>query len=154
MNNIKLLQCKLHRVRITQCQPDYVGSVGIDSGWMKQVGLLPLQEVHCWNITRGTRWVTYAIPAAAGSREISPNGACAHLCEEQDLLIIAAFQDRALAEVHAQGHRARVLVFGEDGAPAEYLLQDLSVDGDHFEFLSTPSAMQPPPLATGDELAA
>lgn len=147
MSTIKLLQSKLHRVQITQCQPDYVGSIGIDSRWMKQVGLIPLQEVHCWNITRGTRWVTYAIPAAAaGSKEISPNGACAHLCEEQDLLIIASFVDRPLSDVHEQGHQARVLVFNEAGDAEEYLLQDLNVNGDDFDFSSQAHEFALPPM--------
>ena len=130
------MSSKLHRVRITECRLDYVGSIGIDRSWMRQVGLLPLEEVHCWNVTRGTRFVTYAIPSPAGSREVAPNGACAHLCKEGDLLIIAAFRQRALADVHSQGHRARVLLFDENNQVTDYLQQDLAVDGDSFEFLS------------------
>lgn len=134
------MSAKLHRVRITECRVDYVGSIGIDSAWMKQVGLLPLEEVHCWNVTRGTRFVTYAIPAADGSREVAPNGACAHLCKVGDLLIIAAFRGRDLADVQREGHRARVLIFGDGNEPVEYLEQDLSVREGNFHFVSRNAA--------------
>jgi aspartate 1-decarboxylase len=135
------MHAKLHRVRITQCKPDYVGSLGIDRIWMKRIGLVPLQEIHCWNVTRGTRFVTYAIGAPAGSKEISPNGACAHLCREQDLLIIAAFKQRSLEDVHAAGHVARVLIFGDDGEPSEYSEQTLTVNGDDFTFAEAPEPL-------------
>ena len=137
MDTIKLMHAKLHRVIITECRPDYMGSLGIDRLWMRRVGLLPLEEVHCWNVTRGTRFTTYAIAAPAGSREISPNGACAHLCKEGDLLIIAAFRQRRLDDVRAGGHRARVLIFGTDNEAIEYLEQDLQLSADDdFNFVS------------------
>lgn len=100
-----------------------------------------MQEIHCWNVTRGSRFVTYAIGAAAGSREISPNGACAHLCCEQDLLIIAAFKQRSTDDVRAAGHCARVLIFGDDGEPVEYVEQTLRVNGDEFTFTARPEPM-------------
>lgn len=149
MTSISLLHAKLHRVRITECRPDYVGSLGIDSRWMQKVGLLPLQEIHCWNVTRGSRFVTYAIPAKPASKEISPNGACAHLCAEGDLLIIAAFQQRAVDEVRQSGHRARVLIFDNDGEPAEYLEQQLLTHGDAFEFVSSAGTIDLQPIASG-----
>src|SRR5581483_2922230 len=125
LDTIKLLHAKLHRVSVTECRLNYVGSLGMDKLWMRKVGLLPLEEIHCWNVTRGTRFTTYALAAPAGSREISPNGACAHLCREGDLLIIGAFRQRSVDEVRAQGHRARVLIFGADNQATEYLEQDV-----------------------------
>jgi aspartate 1-decarboxylase len=141
METINLLHAKLHRVRITERRPDYVGSLGIDSRWMKKVGILPLQEIHCWNVTRGTRWITYALAAKPGSKEISPNGACALLCEDGDILIIGAFKQRNVADVRSEGHRARVLIFGADNEAAEYVEQDVTVDGDDFEFTSRTSLL-------------
>ena len=140
---VSLMSSKLHRVQITECRVDYVGSIGIDSIWMRQVGLLPLEEVHCWNVTRGTRFVTYAIPSPAGSKEIAPNGACAHLCQENDLLIIAAFRRRDLADVYSKGHHAKVLIFSDGNEVAEYLEQDLSLDGDNFDFVSRSISPEP-----------
>ncbi len=140
MTTVSLMTSKLHRVRVTECRVDYVGSIGIDSTWMKQVGLLPLEEVHCWNVTRGTRFVTYAIPSPAGSREIAPNGACAHLCQEGDLLIIAAFRQRPLQDVHERGHEARVLILQDGHGVPELVHQHLTTDGDDFEFVSRPAS--------------
>jgi aspartate 1-decarboxylase len=131
---VSLMTAKLHRVCVTECRVDYVGSIGIDSSWMKKVGILPLEQVHCWNVTRGSRFETYAIPAPAGSKEIKPNGACAHLCKEGDLLIIAVFRHRQLTDVQTNGHRARVLVFDDLGEPSEYLEQQLSIENDVSEF--------------------
>jgi len=141
LQTLSLMSAKLHRVRITECRVDYVGSIGIDSLWMRQIGLLPLEEVHCWNVTRGTRFVTYAIPSDPDSREIAPNGACAHLCSKNDLLIIAAFRQIPLSHVQNHGHRAKVLIFGDGGEPAECLEQVLSMNKDGFNFTS--NAMNP-----------
>jgi aspartate 1-decarboxylase len=141
LDTIRLMHSKLHRAVITECCPDYMGSLGIDSCWMKKIGLLPLEEIQCWNVTRGTRFTTYAIAARPGSREISPNGACAHLCKEGDLLIIAAFKQRSVADVRAQGHRARVLIFGAGNEVLEYLEQDLRTDGEDFSFVSRSASL-------------
>jgi aspartate 1-decarboxylase len=141
VDTINLMHAKLHRAIITECRPDYMGSLGIDSLWLKKIGLLPLEEIQCWNVTRGSRFTTYAISAKPGSREISPNGACAHLCKEGDLLIIAAFKQRRVDDVRARGHRARVLIFGADNEVTEYLEQDLSVTGDDFDFVSRVAAL-------------
>lgn len=75
MDTIRLMHAKLHQVIITECRPDYMGSLGIDEVWMRGIGLLPLEEDHCWNVTRGTRFTTYAIAATERSHEISPDGA-------------------------------------------------------------------------------
>lgn len=136
---IRLMHAKLHRARVTACNLDYMGSLTIDPVWMEQVGLLPLEEIQVVNVTNANRFVTYAIPGTRGRGEIEPNGACAHLCSVDDIVIIYAMQSRPREDVIANGHVARVLVFGADGSE-ELLSQHLSTDGRGFDFESLPVA--------------
>lgn len=130
MDTIRLVHAKLHRVVTTECRKDYVGSISIDERWLRSSGILPLEEVHVCNVTNGSRFVTYALPAPSGSCVIAPNGACAHLCSPGDVLIIFSFTEKSRQQVLAEGHRAKVLIFGDGGAEAELQYQDLVVKGD------------------------
>lgn len=123
MSNIKMLHAKLHRSKVTQTDLHYVGSISIDEDWMNAVGMLPLEEVHVCNIDNGKRFMTYAIPAPAGSGTIGPNGPCSYLCDVGDRVVIFSYQYEAREKVHKEGHVARVLTFGEDGKPDQYLKQ-------------------------------
>ncbi|OUU21824.1 MAG: aspartate 1-decarboxylase, partial [Planctomycetia bacterium TMED53] len=73
-----LLHSKIHRATVTGADLDYEGSVSIDTDLLEAADILPGQQVHIWNITRGTRIVTYALPGEAGSGTICINGAAAH----------------------------------------------------------------------------
>jgi aspartate 1-decarboxylase len=89
---------KIHRAIITHADLHYEGSITIDAELMRASDILPNQEVHVWNITSGTRLVTYAIDGPRGSGVISINGAAAHLTKPGDMVIIAAFGDMANEE--------------------------------------------------------
>jgi len=89
----RMLKSKIHRATVTHADLHYEGSLSIDRELMTAANILPYEEVHVWNITRGTRLVTYAIEAPAGSGTICANGAAAHLVVSGDLVIIATFQD-------------------------------------------------------------
>jgi aspartate 1-decarboxylase len=130
---IRLMHAKLHRAKITSCNVDYMGSLTIDPLWMKDVGILPLEEVQVVNVTNANRFVTYAIPGIPGAGEIEPNGACAHLCNEGDIVIIYAMESVPRHEVVERGHVARVLVFNGDGTTS-LLRQKVNTDGSGFTF--------------------
>lgn len=85
----QMLKSKIHRVTITACDPDYVGSVSIDPELMRQADLLPNEQVHIWDIANGARMVTYAIEGDPG--EIKVNGAAARLVSRGDLAIIVSY---------------------------------------------------------------
>ena len=70
----------------------YEGSLSIDRSLMDAADIAPFEEVHIWNVTRGTRLTTYAIEAPPGSGVICANGAAAHNISVGDLIIIATFQ--------------------------------------------------------------
>ena len=86
-----MLKSKIHRATVTQADLDYVGSIAIDVDLMDAADILPNQELHIWNITQGTRIVTYALPGPRGSGVICINGAAAHHNSPGDLVILATF---------------------------------------------------------------
>lgn len=87
----RMFKSKIHRATVTGADLNYEGSLSIDRTLMQAAGILPFQEVHIWNVTRGTRLATYAIEAPHESGVICANGAAAHLVSEGDLIIIATF---------------------------------------------------------------
>jgi aspartate 1-decarboxylase len=106
-----MLKSKLHRATMTQADLDYEGSVTVDRVLLQAADILPFEEVHVWNVTRGTRLRTYAMEGEPGSGIICINGAAAHLAEPGDTVIIAAFTQ--LDEVTARLHRPRIVLIGD-----------------------------------------
>jgi aspartate 1-decarboxylase len=90
MNRI-VFKSKIHRATVTQADLDYEGSVTIDTLLMQAADILPYEQVHVWNVTRGTRLETYALPGPQASGVICINGAAAHGNRPGDLVIIATF---------------------------------------------------------------
>lgn len=107
MRTRRLLQGKIHRATVTEADLDYEGSVTIDQDLLDAAGMLAHEEIHIWNITRGTRLLTYALPGERGSGEICVNGAAAHRNQPGDLVILAAFVD--VPEAEAKKHEPRVV---------------------------------------------
>lgn len=113
---LSLVRAKIHRAKVTEADVDYEGSIGIDANLLRASGILCFEAVHVWNVTRGSRLVTYAIEAPAGSGEIKTNGAAALQNLPGDLVIIAAFgfTDSAGAEVLSKQGPRVVLVNSEN----------------------------------------
>ncbi len=104
---LSVFKSKIHRATVTHADRDYEGSVTIDAALMEAADILPFEAVHVWNVTRGTRLVTYALAGPRGSGAVCVNGAAAHLNEPGDLVILATFADLTPAE--ARRHRPRIL---------------------------------------------
>jgi aspartate 1-decarboxylase len=105
-----MLKSKIHRATVTQADPDYVGSIAIDSALMEAADLLEGEQVAIADITNGARLETYVIPAPGGSGIIGINGAAAHLVGAGDLVIIMSY---ALVE-HAEARSLRPRVVHVD----------------------------------------
>ena len=103
----RMFKSKIHRAVVTEANVDYEGSVSIDEELMAAADILPGEEVHVWNVTNGSRLVTYAITAPAGSGTICLNGAAAHLASPGDLVILATFADMDSEE--AREHEPTVI---------------------------------------------
>jgi aspartate 1-decarboxylase len=86
-----VFKSKIHRATVTHADVNYEGSVTIDRSLMEAADIVPWEQVHLWNVTRGTRLETYAIPGPKGSGLLCVNGAAAHLNQPGDLVIVATF---------------------------------------------------------------
>ena len=108
---LTVLKSKILRAKVTEAQLDYQGSLGIDSAWMAEVGLLPYEKILVGNLNNGERFETYAIPCDAGGGSIELNGAAARLGVPGDLLVIMSFAQVDATE--AEGWSPKVLVMKE-----------------------------------------
>jgi aspartate 1-decarboxylase len=85
--------------------------VTLDPNLLEAADILPYEQVHVWNVTRGTRLITYAIAGEPGSGVCCINGAAAHRVQPGDVVIIATFTE--LEEAEARRHRPRVVLVDE-----------------------------------------
>ncbi len=104
---LNVFKSKIHRATVTHADVDYEGSITIDANLLDAAQILPFEAVHIWNITRGTRLVTYALEAPRGSGAVCVNGAAAHLNRPGDLVILATFAEMTPEE--ARSHRPVVV---------------------------------------------
>ena len=97
---LNVFKSKIHRATVTHADLAYEGSVTIDSDLLDAASILPYEAVHIWNVTRGTRLVTYALPGPRGSGAVCINGAAAHLNQPGDHVILATFAEMSPEEAH------------------------------------------------------
>ena len=88
---VNVLKSKLHRVKVTQAELNYVGSITIDEDLMDAAGLLENEQVHIVNNNNGERLITYVIRGERGSGIICLNGAAARRAQVGDIVIIIAY---------------------------------------------------------------
>lgn len=86
-----MLKSKIHRAIVTAVDVNYEGSLALDEALLRAANIAPGEQVHVYNVANGQRWITYAIPAPAGSGTVMLNGAAARLGLPGDPLIVAAF---------------------------------------------------------------
>jgi aspartate 1-decarboxylase len=105
-----MLKSKIHRATVTHADQDYEGSLTLDKSLLEAADIIPYEAVYIWNVTRGTRFHTYAMEADPGSGVVCINGAAAHLAGPGDVVIIATFS--WLDEDAARRHVPRVVLMG------------------------------------------
>jgi aspartate 1-decarboxylase len=104
---LNVFKSKIHRATVTHADLEYEGSVTVDSDLLDAAEILPYEAVHIWNVTRGSRLMTYALPGPRGSGAICVNGAAAHLNKPGDMVILATFAEMTPEE--ARKHRPVVV---------------------------------------------
>ena len=75
--NIEVLKSKIHRVRVTEADLNYIGSVTIDENLMDAANLIENEQVHVLNYSNGERFITYVIKGERGAGTICLNGPAA-----------------------------------------------------------------------------
>lgn len=98
---IEVLKSKIHRVKVTQADLNYIGSITIDEQLMEAAGIIENERVYIYNINSGARFDTYAIKGKRGSGVIGLNGAAARLAQVDDLVIIVSFTTMDFEEAKA-----------------------------------------------------
>ena len=88
---IQILKSKIHRVKITQAELNYVGSITIDEDLMDAANIIANERVQIVNNNNGARFETYAIKGARGSGTVCLNGATARLAQVGDIVIIMSY---------------------------------------------------------------
>ncbi len=89
--HIQILKSKIHRVRVTEANLNYIGSITIDEELMEAANLIANEKVEVLNINNGARFETYVIKGMRGSGEICLNGPAARKALLGDIVIIVSY---------------------------------------------------------------
>jgi aspartate 1-decarboxylase len=85
-----MLKSKLHRVRVTEANLQYEGSITIDAALMEKADILPGEKVEVLNLNNGQRLQTYAIKGKPHSGVICLNGPAARgACAGDEVIIVS-----------------------------------------------------------------
>ena len=88
---IQVVKSKIHRVKVTGAELNYIGSITIDEDLMNAANIIRGERVQIVNNNNGERLETYAIPGPRNSGEITLNGAAARKVAKGDVLILITY---------------------------------------------------------------
>ncbi len=88
---VEVMKSKIHRVKVTQADLNYIGSITIDEDLMDAANMIEGEKVQIVNINNGERIETYIIKGIRGSGEICLNGPAARRVQVNDLIIIISY---------------------------------------------------------------
>jgi len=108
---LQILKSKIHRVKITQAELHYVGSITIDEDLMDAANLLENEKVQVVNVNNGERLETYVIKGERGSGQVCLNGPAARKAAVGDIVIIISYAGMTPEE--AKEHKP-VLIFPDE----------------------------------------
>ncbi len=109
---IKVHKSKIHRVKVTQANLNYVGSITIDEDLMDAAGLIDGERVQIVNNNNGERLETYVITGERGTGVICLNGSAARRCEIGDIVIIISYG--YMTQEEARGYKATTVFPNDD----------------------------------------
>jgi aspartate 1-decarboxylase len=109
--HIQVLKSKIHRVKITQAELHYVGSITIDEDIIDAANMIENEKVAIVNINNGERLETYIIKGERGSGMVCLNGPAARKAQVGDIVIIISYASMDFEE--AKKYKP-VIVFPDD----------------------------------------
>jgi aspartate 1-decarboxylase len=89
--HIQILKSKIHRVKVTQAELHYVGSITIDEDLIDAANMIENEKVQIVNINNGERFETYIIKGERGTGTICLNGPAARRVQVGDMIIIISY---------------------------------------------------------------
>jgi aspartate 1-decarboxylase len=122
----KMMRSKIHRATVTQCDPDYVGSITIDADLLRAADIRPNEAVLVLDIDNAARFETYVIRGEPGSGIIGINGAAAKLVAPGHKVIVVCFGLMMPQDLDA--HVATVVLADADNRVADVLHYDSLLD--------------------------
>lgn len=108
---IEVLKSKIHRVRITESNLNYIGSITIDEDLMEAANIIENEKVTVLNIENGERLETYVIKGTRGTGMICMNGPAARRVAVGDTVIVVSYALMAFEE--AKKHKP-VIIFPKE----------------------------------------
>jgi aspartate 1-decarboxylase len=106
--NRTMFRAKVHRIRVTECNVEYEGSLTLDTALMEAADMVPYERIEVYNIDNGNRFATYLIEGEPGSGQCCVNGAAAHMVTKGDRLILATYT--TIDDEDLEGYEPRVVV--------------------------------------------
>ncbi|WP_100611151.1 aspartate 1-decarboxylase [Confluentibacter lentus] len=88
---IQVVKSKIHRVKCTGAELNYIGSITIDEDLMDAANIIQGEKVQVVNNDNGERLETYVIPGPRNTGEITLNGAAARKVSVGDTLILITY---------------------------------------------------------------
>ena len=95
---IEIIKSKIHRVKVTDADLSYVGSISIDRDLIDAANFVVGEKVHVVNLNNGERLETYIIEGIRGSGEITLNGPAARKAQKGDIIIVIGYAQMEFEE--------------------------------------------------------
>ncbi len=95
---IEVVKSKIHRVKVTGADLNYIGSITIDEDLMDAANIIHGEKIQVVNNNNGERLETYAIPGPRGTGELTLNGAAARKVAVGDILILITYAHMDIKE--------------------------------------------------------
>ena len=95
---IEIIKSKIHRVKVTDADLNYAGSITIDGDLIEAANLIIGEKVQVVNVNNGERLETYVIEGKKGSGEVTLNGPAARKVQKGDIVIIISYAQMDLEE--------------------------------------------------------
>ena len=95
---IQVVKSKIHRVKVTGADINYIGSITIDEDLMNAANIIEGERIQVVNNNNGERLETYVIPGPRKSGEITLNGAAARKVAVGDVLILITYAHMDIEE--------------------------------------------------------
>ena len=105
---IHVVKSKIHRVKATGADLNYIGSITIDEDLMDAANIIEGEKIQIVNNNNGERFETYVIPGPRNSGEITLNGAAARKVAPNDILILISY---AIMDIEEAKNFKPALVF-------------------------------------------
>jgi aspartate 1-decarboxylase len=88
---IEVIKSKIHRVKVTDADLSYIGSITIDRDLIDAANFVIGEKVQVVNINNGERLETYIIEGKRASGEVTLNGPAARKAQKGDIIIIVGY---------------------------------------------------------------